>query len=259
MQKITVEHIRSFKGREPLPVLTAYDYPMAKMLDELQMPMMLVGDSLGMVVLGYPDTTQVTMGDMLHHVSAVARAEPAGVIVADLPYGSYETITDAVSNSKRLIEAGADAVKAEGAGRIRRQIAAIIAEGIPFMGHLGMLPQHIKEEGRYRIKGKIDTERDWLIAEAKLLEVLGVFAVVLELVQGDVAEKITREIRPLTIGIGAGNRCDGQILVTHDLVGQFPWFTPRFVTPRCESIGTMKGAIASWQDDVRQSGAKHEI
>lgn len=259
MDKMTVEHIRSFKGREPLPVLTAYDYPMAKMLDELQMPMMLVGDSLGMVVLGYPDTTQVTMEDMLHHVAAVARAEPAGLIVADLPYGSYETTTDAVSNSKRLIEAGANAVKAEGAGRIRRQIAAIIAEGIPFMGHLGMLPQHIKEEGKYRIKGKIDTERDWLVAEGKLLEALGAFAVVLELVQGQVAEKITREIRPLTIGIGSGAGCDGQILVTHDLVGQFPWFTPRFVTPKLESIGAMKEAIASWQDDVRRGGTKHEI
>ncbi|MDA7645296.1 3-methyl-2-oxobutanoate hydroxymethyltransferase [Verrucomicrobia bacterium] len=253
MGKVSVEDIRGFKGRERLPVLTAYDYPMAKLLDELEMPMMLVGDSLGMVVLGYPDTTQVTMEDMLHHVRAVARSEPSALIVADLPFESYETVETAVLNSQRLVDAGADAVKAEGAIRIEDQIRAITSKGIPFMGHIGMLPQHIKEEGRYRIKGKVDSEREFLQREALLLDEMGAFAVVLELVVSDMAKEITKATSYLTIGIGSGPECDGQILVSHDLVGGFPWFKPRFVKPKLNVSLSIKDAISEWQSEVRMS------
>ena len=251
MAKVTSKQIRGYKGRERLPVLTAYDYPMARMLDELGMPMMLVGDSLGMVVLGYPDTTEVTLADVVHHLRAVARAKPSGLIVADLPYGSYEDESTAVASSRALIEAGADAVKAEGGARIADQIRAIVASGIPFMGHLGMLPQHIKEEGRYRIKGKVEEERGALLREADLLDELGAFAVVLELVKPEVAELITQKVSYPTIGIGSGPECDGQILVSHDLVGGFPWFTPRFVKPKLQVVDQMKSAIESWCAEVR--------
>ena len=251
MGKILEEEIRRFKGKVRLPILTAYDYPMAKMLDELDMPVLLVGDSLGMVVLGYPDTTNVTMDDMIHHVRAVARAKPRSLVVADLPYGSYECVDSALENSRRLLKAGADAVKAEGAARIEAQIRAIRGEGIPFMGHIGMLPQHIKEEKKYRIKGKIEAEREFLRREATLLDELGAFAIVLELVQPELSAAITSQISCLTIGIGSGRDCDGQILVTHDLVGAFPWFTPRFVEPKEQAVQRMKDAVVEWQNEVR--------
>ena len=251
MGKVALSQIREFKGRERLPVLTAYDYPMAKLLDELEMPMILVGDSLGMVVLGYPDTTEVTMDDMVHHVRAGSRAQPRSLVVADLPYQSYETAEMALENSRRLVDAGADAVKAEGASRISDQIRAITGAGIPFMGHLGMLPQHIKEEGRYRIKGKVESERDQLRQDALLLDELGAFAVVLELVIPDMAKLLTAEVSYLTIGIGSGPSCDGQILVSHDLVGGFPWFTPRFVKPKLDVAKAIKDAIREWQAEVR--------
>ncbi len=250
MEKVTIEKIRSFKGKERLPILTAYDYPMAKLLDELEMPIVLVGDSLGMVVLGHPDTTQVTMEDMEHHIKAVARAKSAALIVADLPYKSCETTETAVANSLRLMAAGADAVKAEGVLTIKAQVKAIIDAGIPFMGHIGMLPQHIKEEGRYRIKGKTSEEKEQLIQEAVLLDNLGAFAIVLELVQPSVAATVTRQVQSLTIGIGSGTECDGQILVSHDLVGGFPWFTPRFVKPQLNVARLIKEAIQRWRQEV---------
>ncbi|MCD6338045.1 MAG: 3-methyl-2-oxobutanoate hydroxymethyltransferase, partial [Verrucomicrobia bacterium] len=152
--KIRPETIRSWKGRQGIPALTAYDYPTARLLDEAGVPLILVGDSLGMVVLGYPDTTHVTMEDMCRHVAAAARAKPRALLVADMPYRSYRTPVQAVANARRLMEAGAEAVKAEGGVQILDQIRAIVAEGIPFLAHLGMLPQRILEEKRYRIKGR---------------------------------------------------------------------------------------------------------
>src|SRR5437016_7715949 len=170
--KVTAEMIRRMKGQS-IPALTAYDYPMAKLLDEIGIPLILVGDSLGMVVLGYPDTTHVTMEEMEHHVRAAARARPRALLAADLPYRSYETAELAVRNSIRLVSAGAEAVKAEGGRLILQQIKAIIAAGIPFIGHLGMLPQSIREEGRYRIKGKNAGEREDLLADATALASAG--------------------------------------------------------------------------------------
>jgi len=252
--KITVEVIRGMKGRQRLASLTAYDYPMARLLDEAGIPLLLVGDSLGMVVLGYPDTTHVTMAEIEHHVRAVARANPKALIAADLPYHSYETPECAVANAQRLIDAGADAVKAEGGREILPQVQAIIAAGIPFIGHLGMLPQHILEEGKYRIKGKDDAGRAKLLDDAAALQEVGAFAVVLELVTPPVAKELTEKFAFITIGIGSGTDCDGQILVTPDLVGMFPWFTPRFVQPKRQCGVEIRSAVETWKAEVERVG-----
>jgi 3-methyl-2-oxobutanoate hydroxymethyltransferase len=254
--KITVETIRAMKSRgEKIAALTAYDYPMAKLLDEAGVPLLLVGDSLGMVVLGYPDTTHVTMAEMEHHVRAAARAKPNALLGADLPYHSYETVETAVADAKRLIAAGADFVKAEGGREILPQVKAIVAAGISFCGHLGMLPQHVLEEGGYHIKGKKDAEHQALLDDAKALAEAGAFAIVLELVTPPVAKEISQSLLIPTIGIGSGLDCDGQILVTHDLIGAFPWFTPRFVKPRTNCAAEIKSAVAAWKGSLTETGA----
>jgi 3-methyl-2-oxobutanoate hydroxymethyltransferase len=242
--------IQGMKGRERIAALTAYDYPTAKLLDETGIPLILVGDSLGMVVLGYPDTTHVTMADMEHHVRAAARARPRALLAADLPFQSYETAEAAVANSRRLVAAGAEAVKAEGGRSILAQVRAIITAGIPFLGHLGMLPQHVREEGGYHIKGQREEERRALLADAAALAEAGAFAIVLELVTPPVAKEITERIPIPTIGIGSGPDCDGQILVTHDLVGTYPWFTPRHVKPRLNAAELMRRAVEEWRKSL---------
>jgi len=249
--KITIAKIRAMKSRgEKIAALTAYDFPMAKLLDEAGVPLLLVGDSVGMVVLGYPDTTHVTMAEMEHHVRAAARAKPQALLGGDLPFKSYETIEAAVTNAKRLVAAGAEYVKAEGGVEILPQVRAIIAAGIPFCGHLGMLPQHVLEEGGYKIKGKQDAEHQKLINDAKALSDAGAFAIVLELVTPPVAKEISAQISAPTIGIGSGPDCDGQILVTQDLTGSFPWFTPRFVKPKANCAGEIKTAVAAWKTQI---------
>jgi 3-methyl-2-oxobutanoate hydroxymethyltransferase len=247
--KVTAEMIRRMKGQK-IPALTAYDYPMAKLLDEIGIPLILVGDSLGMVVLGYLDTTHVTMAEMEHHVRAAARAKPRALLAADLPYQSYETVANAVANAKRLVAAGAEAVKAEGGRTILDQVRAIIGAGIPFFGHLGMLPQSVQEEGGYHVKGKVGSEREALLADAQALADAGAFAIVLELVVPAVAKEITQTVAVPTIGIGSGPDCDGQILVTTDLLGTFPWFTPRFVKPRLNAADQMRAAIEEWKKSI---------
>ena len=252
--KITAETIRAMKTRgEKIAALTAYDYPMAKLLDEAGVPLLLVGDSLGMVVLGYPDTTHVTMAEMEHHVRAAARAKPNALLGADLPFKSYETAGDAVANSKRLTAAGAEFVKAEGGRKIMPQVQAIISAGIPFCGHLGMLPQSVLEEGGYRVKGKLESEHQALLDDARALAGAGAFAIVLELVTPPVAKKISESISIPTIGIGSGPDCDGQILVTPDLTGSFPWFTPRFVKPQANCAAEIKSAVAAWKKSFAKS------
>ena len=247
--KVRPADIRAMKARrEKIAALTAYDYPMTRLLDECGVPLLLVGDSLGMVVLGYPDTTHVTMAEMEHHVRAAARARPRALLAADLPFHSYENVADAVGNARRLIRAGAEAVKAEGGTEILHQVRAIVANGIPFIGHLGMLPQHVVEEGRYRIKGRQDAERTALLADARALADAGAFALVLELVTPPVAKEITANVAIPTIGIGSGADCDGQILVAHDLFGTFPWFTPRFVKKQLNSAVRMREAVAEWKN-----------
>ena len=249
--KTTVESIRAMKGRgEKIAALTAYDFPTAKVLDEASVPLLLVGDSLGMVVLGYPDTTHVTIKEMKHHVRAAARAQSQALLGADLPYRSYDEVDGAVANARQLVAAGAEFVKAEGGREILPQVKAIIAAGIPFCGHLGMLPQHVLEEGGYHVKGKQEAEHQRLLADAKLLADAGAFAIVLELVTPPVAKEISETISVPTIGIGSGPDCDGQILVTHDLIGAFPWFTPRFVKPKVNCAAEIKLAVAAWKSQI---------
>ena len=238
---------------EKIAALTAYDFPMTKLLDEAGVPLILVGDSLGMVVLGYPDTTRVTMAEMEHHVRAAARAKPRALLGADMPYRSYETVAAAVKNAKRLVAAGAKFVKAEGGRKVLPQVRAIISAGFPFCGHLGMLPQSVIEEGGYHVKGKNEAEHQALLSDATALAEAGAFAIVLELVTPPVAKEISQCIPIPTIGIGSGDGCDGQILVTYDLVGMFPWFTPRFVKPRANCAAEIKSAVAVWKKSVTQS------
>ena len=252
MDEITPQSIRALKGRAKIPSLTAYDYPWAKLLDEAGVPLILVGDSLGMVVLGYPDTTHVTMEEMLHHVRAVARAKPRALVAADLPFRSYDNPAAALGNARQLVAAGARAVKAEGGREIGPQVKAIVGAGIPFIGHLGMLPQHVLEEGgKYRIKGKTDEQHAALLADADALVDAGAFAIVLELVTPSVARELTARIPIPTIGIGSGPDCDGQILVTHDLVGAFPWFTPRFVAPKTQTGEAIRAAVSQWMGEMK--------
>jgi 3-methyl-2-oxobutanoate hydroxymethyltransferase len=249
--KITADAIRAMKARgEKIAALTAYDFPMTKLLDEAGIPLILVGDSLGMVVLGYPDTTHVTMAEMEHHVRAAARAKPRALLGADMPFRSYETAAAAVKNAKKLAAAGAEFVKAEGGREIIGPVRAIVGAGIPFCGHLGMLPQHVLEEGGYHVKGKNEPEHQALLADAKTLADAGAFAIVLELVTPPVAREITARIPIPTIGIGSGDDCDGQILVTLDLVGLFPWFTPRFVKPRAACAAEIKAAVTAWKKSI---------
>lgn len=248
-RKITAADIKAMKGRERVAALTAYDHPTARVLDDCGIPLLLVGDSLGMVVLGYPDTTHVTQAEMEHHVRAVARAKPNALVAADMPYRSYETVDDAVKNAKGLIAAGAEAIKAEGGREILPQVKAIIAAGIPFLGHLGMLPQHILEEGGYHIKGKQEEERQNLIADAKALSDAGAFAIVLELVTAPVATEISQSIPTPTIGIGSGKGCDGEILVVSDLLGT-SLYIPKHVKNNAHLGDQMRTAVTDWKNNV---------
>lgn len=229
---------------EKIAVLTAYDYPTARLLDESGIDVLLVGDSLGMVVLGYSDTTLVTMDEMLHHTRAVARGAVRAMIWADLPIASYDTPAQAVENGRRLMDAGAHAVKLEGGHSHAPQISALTEAGIPVMAHIGMMPQSVRIEGGYRIKGKTTEQADALLADALAVEAAGSFALLLELVVPAVAQTISEHLTIPTIGIGSGVGCDGQVLVTHDLIGLFPWFRPKFVTPKA-SIGVDIAAAAA--------------
>jgi 3-methyl-2-oxobutanoate hydroxymethyltransferase len=249
--KFTAEELRAMKARgEKIASLTAYDFPMARLLDEAGIPLLLVGDSLGMVVLGYPDTTHVTMTEMEHHVRAAARAKPRALLISDLPYRSYQTVETAVANAKRLVAAGAEGVKAEGGLEILDQVRAILASGIPFLGHLGMLPQHVLEEGGYHIKGKHELEHQALLSDALALASAGAFAIVLELVAPAVAKEITQLIPIPTIGIGAGPDCDGQILVTPDLLGMLPWYSLKHVKPKLNAAEQMRTVVKQWKESV---------
>jgi 3-methyl-2-oxobutanoate hydroxymethyltransferase len=250
--KITAEWVRGAKSRhEKIPALTAYDYPTARLLDEAGVPVILVGDSVGMVVLGYPDTTQVTLAEMRHHVGAVARAKTRALVVADLSYHTYDTPEAAVANARLLVSAGAEAVKLEGGTAVLSEIRALTAAGIPVMGHIGMLPQSVKEEGGYKIKGRSEAEKEQLLADALGVQEAGAFAVVMELVEGGFAREITSRLDIPTIGIGSGAGCDGQILVTHDLIGAFPWFRPKFAVAKADVASAIRGAAESFVQQVR--------
>jgi 3-methyl-2-oxobutanoate hydroxymethyltransferase len=250
IEKWTPERIRALKGVEPVAALTTYDYPMTQLLDGAGIPLLLVGDSLGMVVLGYPDTTFVTLEEVLHHVRACARAKPKGLLVADMPFRTYDTVEAAVRNARRLIDAGAEAVKAEGGVAIRDQVEAMTAAGIPVLGHVGMLPQSVQEEGGYRIKGKTEPEEAQLHRDGQALTEAGAFGVVLELVAPLAAGRLTKSLPIPTIGIGSGPHCDGQILVTTDLFGTSPGFIPRHVQPRGDLASAMRDLVQAWRNTL---------
>lgn len=248
--KITA--IRERKGGRPLATLTAYDNPTARLLDEAGIDLLLVGDSLGMVVLGFPDTTHVTLDHMLHHTAAVARAEPLAPVVADLPIDTYPDPGTALASARRLVEAGADAVKLEGGVRQAGKVRAIVDAGIPVCGHLGMLPQRVLEEGGYRKKGRSDEQVAALLEGAQALVEAGVFAIVLESVVPGAARRITGSVPVPTIGIGCGDdSCDGEIMVVTDLVGSYPWFVPPFARPEASVADSIRTAARAYISRVR--------
>ncbi len=248
----SVNRLREKKERgERITALTAYDYPTARLLDESGIDIILVGDSLGMVVLGYEDTTRVTLNEMIHHTRAVARGVKRALLVADLPIFTYDTPQDAVANARRLMDSGAQAVKLEGGASHVSQIAAIVRADIPLMAHIGMLPQSVREEGGYKMKGRTPPEAERLIEDGRAVEKAGAFAVVLEIVASETARQVTEAVKIPTIGIGSGEHCDGQILVTHDLIGLFPWFTPKFVSPQAKVAEEIRRAARIFIDRTR--------
>ncbi len=241
---------------EKLSMLTAYDYSTAKLEDESGINGILVGDSLGNVVLGYEDTVSVTMEDMIHHGAAVARGAKNALVVVDMPFMSYEvTVEEAVRNAGRLMKEGrAGAVKLEGGVRVAEQIRSIVKAGIPVMGHIGLTPQSINVFGGFKVQGKSEEAARALLADAKAVEEAGAFAVVIEAVPAALAQMITDAVSIPTIGIGAGAGCDGQILVYQDMLGMFSDFTPKFVK-RYANVGeVMREAFANYAAEVA-SGA----
>ncbi len=254
MERITVPAFRARKGKGPrIVVLTAYDVATATAAEAGGVDCLLVGDSLGNVILGYDSTLPVTMEDVLHHARAVGRARKRVLLVADMPWLSYHLgVTDAVRNAARFVrEAGADAVKLEGGGNRADVIRALIDAEIPVMGHLGLLPQSVLQMGGYRVQGRAAEDAEALVREAHALVACGVFAIVLEGIPGPLAQRVTAEVAVPTIGIGAGAGCDGQVLVTHDLLGMLPGPVPRFVRRYAAIHETQVDAIRRWAEDVR--------
>ncbi|HVF27785.1 MAG TPA: 3-methyl-2-oxobutanoate hydroxymethyltransferase [Pyrinomonadaceae bacterium] len=254
-EKVTVPTFRASKERgERLVCLTAYDYPTARIVDEAGVDLILVGDSLGNVVLGYDSTVPVTIDEMVMHTRAARRGVERALLVADMPYGSYHTgADDAVRGALRLIkEGGAEAVKLEG-GRVRAPLVKrLVEEEVPVMGHIGLTPQSLHKLGGYRLQGKTADAARTLVEDAHALEAAGAFAIVLEVVPREIAEMITASVGVPTIGIGAGEGCDAQILVVHDLVGlSFSRTRPRFVRQYANLRETMNDAISRYAEDVR--------
>jgi len=255
VEKITIPSLQARKAVGPKIVcLTAYDFPTARILDERGVDLILVGDSLGMVVLGYENTVPVTMDEMIHHTRAVTRAARRALVVGDMPYFSFhlgpeETVRNA---SRFLKEGGASAVKIEGASAKRlKLVKAMVEAEIPVMGHVGLTPQSILKLGRYKVKGKVASEAKRIVEDAVRLEEAGAFAVVLESIPVEVAALVTRAVGIPTIGIGAGPACDGQVLVFHDVMGYSTGYMPKFVRRYADLNGVMGVAIAAYAADVR--------
>ena len=247
---LSARDIRALKGRRRIAVLTAYDYPMALALDQVGLEVILVGDSLGEVELGYDSTRAVSVEMMEHHVRAVANGATHTHITGDMPAGSYESPGQAVDTARALVAAGAHSVKLEGA--MVAEVRAIIDAGIPVMGHVGLLPQ--TAEGGYRRHGKTVAEADRLVSEARALDEAGCFAIVIECVDHDAARRITDAVSGPTIGIAAGGDCDGQVLVSTDLIGLLP-DPPPFVAPRANVRDIIRGAAAEFAAEVRAAAA----
>ncbi len=250
--RTSIKSIREKKGKEKIAVLTAYDFPFAKMLDETGIDIILVGDSLGMVLLGYESTLPVTMREMIHHTKAVSRAAKRPLVVSDMPFGSYDSVERASRNARRFIqEGGADAVKLEGGESVATIVKALVRSGIPVMGHLGMTPQSATQLGGYKVQGREPQQAQKISEDAQLLEEAGIFSLVLECVPHRLAEKITKKISCPTIGIGAGPKTDGQVLVLHDLLGFEGSVHPRFVRRYAEFEKEARKAFSRYIADVR--------
>ncbi|MCY0860078.1 MAG: 3-methyl-2-oxobutanoate hydroxymethyltransferase [Sulfolobaceae archaeon] len=252
MKKVTIRDFVKKKGKEKITMLTAYDYPTAKIVSETELDGILVGDSLGMVALGYPSTVYVSMNEMIIHAQAVARANPPQLVVVDMPFLSYEVdIKEAVRNAGRLIRAGGEAVKIEGGEEVKDVVKAIVKAGIPVMGHIGLTPQRYLKLGGYRVMGKSKEEEEQLVRDAEELENSGVFSIVIENTYADIAKRITEKVSVPTICIGSGPYCDGQILVIHDILGLSdfkPYFAKTYVNLK-EIIGN---SIRQYINEVRE-------
>ncbi|HEY6946717.1 MAG TPA: 3-methyl-2-oxobutanoate hydroxymethyltransferase [Candidatus Acidoferrum sp.] len=246
----------SFSKSQRITCLTAYDYPTARLVDEAGVDVILVGDSVGMVALGYESTLPVTLEDMLHHTRAVRRGTKRALLVADMPFGSYHTDTsESLRNAVRFVkEAGAEAVKVEGGERRLELIARLTESEIPVMGHVGLTPQSLNALGGFRVQGKTPDAAEHLIRDARAVEAAGAFAVVLEAVPRELAAQITRDLRIPTIGIGAGPDCDGQILVLHDILGLTFSHTPKFARQYANVEKIISTAVHRYCEDVRTGG-----
>lgn len=254
MRKVTVLDIMAAKGgKDKISALTAYDWPTAQVVDEAGVDIILVGDSLGNVVLGLPDTLEVTVDHMIHHCRAVSRGVKRALLAVDMPFMSFQvSCEETVRNSGRMLSEGrAEAVKLEGGERNLESIRRLVDMGIPVMGHLGMTPQSVHVFGGYRVQGKEKGPADTLLADARALAEAGVFSIVLELIPAKLAKRITEEVSVPTIGIGAGPDCDGQILVFHDLLGFLPEI-PRHVTLYANLRQTCIDAVSRFHEDVKK-------
>ena len=264
-KKVTTLALRQKKlSGEMITMLTAYDYPTALAIDEVGIDVILVGDSLGMVVLGYPNTLPVTMEDMLHHCKAVARGAQFALLIGDMPFMSYQmSPSEAVRNAGRFLqEAGMDGVKLEGGQERLPEIKAIIAAGIPVMGHLGLTPQSVNLLGGFRPQARDAESAKTLLQDALLLQEAGCFSIVLESIPARLAQYVSDQLEIPTIGIGAGVGCDGQVLVTHDLLGLFERFTPKFVKRYVDLHHEMSQAFNTYKDDVEAAafpGTEHSV
>jgi len=252
MSKWTPARIRALKGKDPFATVTVFDYTSALLADRADFPYLLVGDSLGMTVLGHPNTLPVTMDVMLHHSAAVMRGVKQALVVTDLPFLSYQVNDDqALMNAGRLLqEAGVDAVKLEGGAERSPLISRLVQNGIPVTGHIGLTPQSVKQMG-YRVQGKVVAQADKLKADALALQDAGVFSLVLEACPPDLAQEITESLDIPTIGIGAGPHCDAQILVWHDIMGLFPDMRPKFVKQYAHLGDLTNDALKAYAEDVR--------
>ncbi|MCB2183816.1 MAG: 3-methyl-2-oxobutanoate hydroxymethyltransferase [Desulfobulbaceae bacterium] len=259
MKKLTIPDIIKRKGGEKLTMLTAYDASFARLLDSAGVDMILVGDSLGNVLLGYESTVPVTMDEMIHHASAVRRGTSA-FVVGDMPFLSYQvSVQDTIKNAGRFFkEAGCDAVKLEGGPEICEAVRALVAAGMPVMGHIGLTPQTASSLGGYKVQGKDAKSAQKLLADARALAEAGVFAIVMECIPDKLAKVITENVAVPTIGIGAGVFCDGQVLVTHDLLGMFDKFVPSFVKGYVNLSPQIKDAIAAFSQEVKSGSFPDE-
>ncbi len=253
--KFTVSSFIDFKEKgTKVSMLTAYDYSTAKLLDEAGVDTILVGDSLGMVMLGYDDTLKVTMDDMLHHTRAVSRGVKNALVIGDMPFMSYHiSVEEAVRNAGRFVkEAGADAVKLEGGADVLDKIKAIVRAQIPVVGHLGLTPQSVNMFGGFKVQGKSEAQATKLIEEALLLQEAGCCSIVLECVPEKLAKIVSEKLTIPTIGIGAGKYCDGQVLVIQDMLGMYSDFTPKFVKKYADVGSAMKQAVADYKKEVQE-------